>query len=290
MKRTHGMTELTDSAADPKRPETSPSAGDTLTDAVAGDDLCPICLQLLYRPVRTACNHTTCEDCMANWADVCVSSQMARDGIVDQDLVFLPEEVNTSCPMCRTTTTTIFDNDRQLTLQRLYPKIYVAREADDIAAERMRAASNIETLLIHIGNEHRLVRAYDESKNTHDWKFFLRPSRTDIIQEVQIILHPTFHRPRVVLSCPPYEIRRLGWGQFAIVANVVLKEGYSWVGARRIDRLDEGWERKLILAWNLDFSERGAHGRIRVKVRKERTGDEAEGDAPMEDEGHHQEL
>lgn len=188
MKRRLSRTELTHSENNSKRPETFPPYGDTATAAVDEDDLCPICIQLLYRPVRTACNHTTCEDCMAKWIDVCISSQMTGDGIEDQTLVLLPDEINTRCPMCRTSTTATFDGDRHITLRTLYPNIYIAREAERRSAETMRAASNIETLTIDIGNEHRLVRAYDESKNNHDWRFFLRPSRTDIIQEVQIIL------------------------------------------------------------------------------------------------------
>lgn len=186
MKGRSSRNELTEPGNNSQNPETSSPNGHTATDVIDDDDLCPICVQLLYRPVRTACNHTMCEHCMAYWVDVCISSQMTRDSFDVQTLVLPSEAIK--CPMCRTSTTATLDPDREVTLRTRYPNIYVAREVETRSAERMRIASKVETLTICIGNEHRLVRAYAESKNTHDWKFFLRLSSTDMIQEVQVML------------------------------------------------------------------------------------------------------
>lgn len=90
--------------------------------------------------------------------------------------------------------------------------------------------------------------------------------------------HPTFHNPGVVLQHPPFEIRRLGWGEFFIVAIVILKEDYGWVRPSTIDARDECLERKLTLEWKLDFGHRGSQGSLRMKVRKEGEAQEDEDD------------
>ncbi|KAJ4513139.1 hypothetical protein HRR83_005498 [Exophiala dermatitidis] len=247
------------------------------------DDLCPICHLLLYRPVRTRCNHTLCESCMAHWADVSITSQMATVGLDDEAVVLLPNEIETRCPMCRTLTTASLDPDRQSALEGLYPVSYSARETESKLEEEDDFGSSIETLTVYIGNEHSLVRTEGESNNRHHWKFFVRPSRTDLIEEVQIFLHPTFRNPRVIVQYPPYEIRRLGWGYFTIFANVILKAGYSWLSPDAEDAPDGGRNGKLPLEWTLDFNGRGSQGRLRLKVRKEKEGQEAEDEAQRDE-------
>jgi hypothetical protein len=87
----------------------------------------------------------------------------------------------------------------------------------------------------------------------------------------------------VILQYPPYEIRRLGWGYFAIAANIILKAGYSWVSSEAEDAPDGGPKGKLPLEWTLDFNGRGSQGRLRLKVRKEKEGQEAEDEAQREE-------
>lgn len=178
---------LSSHETDANQAESSVPAASEVED-IDEDDLCPICHLLLYRPVRTRCNHTLCEACMAHWADVSITSQMTTVGLDDQAVVLLPHEIETRCPMCRTSTTATFDPSRESALQRQYPKASHAREIESRTADADDFASSIETLTVYIGNEHRLIRAYDESNNRHDWKFFVRPSRTDLIEEVQIFL------------------------------------------------------------------------------------------------------
>ncbi|KAI1621130.1 hypothetical protein EDD37DRAFT_612575 [Exophiala viscosa] len=247
------------------------------------DDICPICHLLLYRPVRTRCNHTLCEACMAHWADVSITSQMTTVGLDDQAVVLLPHEIETRCPMCRTSTTATFDPLRESALRRQYPKSFKAREIESTLADEDDVATKIEILTVYIGNQHRLIRAYDESNNRHDWTFFVRPSRTDLIEEMQIFLHPTFRNPRVIKQYPPYEVRRLGWGYFTIFVNIILKAGYSWVSSEAEDTPDGAPKGKLPLEWTLDFNGRGSQGRLRLKVRKEKEGQEAEDEEEREE-------
>jgi hypothetical protein len=176
---------------------TKPAAGAGEDDvAIEHDDLCPICQLLLYKPVRTRCNHSMCEVCMAQWADVSITSQMTMVGLEDHAPVLLPHEIETRCPMCRTHTNSALDTSRAEILQRKYPSIYRAREAEAMVAADDEFASTIETLTVYIGNEHSEVRPEADSNNKHQWKFFVRPSRTDLIEEVQIFLVSSLPLPR----------------------------------------------------------------------------------------------
>ncbi|KAJ9624345.1 hypothetical protein H2204_010901 [Knufia peltigerae] len=101
------------------------------------------------------------------------------------------------------------------------------------------------------------------------------------------MLHPTFHNPRIVLRSPPYEIRRLGWGEFLIVANVVLKVGCAWVIPPGIDVRDTGiLGRNLTLEWKLDFRDQGSHINFTWKVKKEREAPEVENEEQVEEQEH----
>lgn len=46
-----------------------------------------------------------------------------------------------------------------------------------------------------------------------------------MIQSVTFTLHPTFSTPVVVVSSPPFELARRGWGTFEIGIDVLLKNG-----------------------------------------------------------------
>lgn len=87
----------------------------------------------------------------------------------------------------------------------------------------------------------------------------------------------------MIVQWPPYEVRRLGWGYFTIYANLVLKAGYSWVSSEAEDTTDGGVKGKLPLEWTLDFNGRGSQGRLRLKVRNEKPGQDAEDEAQSEE-------
>ncbi|KAG7096405.1 hypothetical protein E1B28_003848 [Marasmius oreades] len=105
------------------------------------------------------------------------------------------------------------------------------REERDQRSEEMGGEGN-QALSLCIGNDHHLVSpspADIHSNTVHEWRFFVSPSRTDIIREVHISLHPTFRKSYIILEEPPYSITRVGWGTFTIEVKVFLKSGFSWV-------------------------------------------------------------
>jgi hypothetical protein len=242
------------------------------------DDLCPICQLLLHEPVTTTCRHTLCNFCMATWASTSLAAPMTIVDVDEEPAYFDAVSVEARCPMCRTLTSAVADGPRAEVLRTKYP--LTCRDRDLEAAAENGAAdsseSSLQTLTVYIGNRHTLVpsRANDLAQNQHEWTFFVRPSRTDIIEAVHIHLHPTFRDNHIVKRRAPYEISRLGWGHFVIAASVVLKAGYSWVSEDAFDSPEDGHGKgALQLEWTLDFEGfggKGSMGRSRLKVRDER--------------------
>lgn len=250
---------------------------ETSGEDIHEDDTCPICQLLLHEPVKTACKHTLCKYCMATWASVSLAQPMVIVDVDEEPVEFDPvSELQARCPMCRTLTSAQPDGDRAAELKAKYPQTYGEREAE--AAEGAADGGEegvVQTITVYIGNRHKAVptRAGDPAQNTHDWTFFVRPSRTDIIEEVHIDLHPTFRQNHVVRQRPPYAIARLGWGVFQITASVILKPGYAWVSDDALDTPDGAVKGMLPLAWMLDFDGfdgKGSMARCRLKVKNDR--------------------
>lgn len=239
------------------------------SDIIDSDDLCPMCHLLLYRPVKTTCNHTFCSDCMSHWADVSITSQMIIVPLFDTLIDFAPSTVEAKCPMCRSLTTAAPTMELVKKLKARYPAPYAQRAMEEGENKETTA---VETITVYIGNKHSLLAEAPGSGNCHDWTFFVRPSRTDVIQGVNIHLHPTFRPPSVLRRDPPYEVRRLGWGYFTIQAEVILHKGWAWVSN---DAFGTTMER-LPLKWTLDFEEEGSMGRCRLKIRRLVTDDDDE--------------
>ncbi|KAF2472789.1 uncharacterized protein BDR25DRAFT_219293 [Lindgomyces ingoldianus] len=245
------------------------------SETVAHDDICPICHLLLYEPVRTQCNHVLCAACMTQWAESSATTHITPSNL-DLDLTdFDPNydpasdlsTLEANCPMCRTSTAASLDAELKQTLEARYPVTYAERRTEEEAARGDQSGGNgIEGMTILIGNRHRLIRtSRADAANKHDWTFFVRFSRPELIQEVSVDLHPTFRPPRLVLTQPPFEIRRLGWGWFTIEARILLKEPYSWIthGADQRARTQ-----MLMLEWTLDFEGDGQQARVRARIKK----------------------
>lgn len=228
-------------------------------DAIDPDDLCPMCHLLLYEPVTTTCNHTFCSRCLRHWADVSMSSNMTILPLSDPEDTSAPPLLEVKCPMCRTLTTTTSATTLAKQISARYPVLYKQRSAEDLSIHE-----DIRTIVVYIGNKHSLVPAAPGSGNCHDWTFFVRPSRTDIIAAVHIDLHPTFRPPTVTRLNPPYEIRRLGWGYFDVRARVVLKKGWAWLSNDAFGATKRG----VRLTWTLDFEGEGSMGRCCLKVKR----------------------
>ncbi|KAH9826675.1 chromatin organization [Teratosphaeria destructans] len=165
------------------------------SETVEEDDICPICQLLLHNPVKTACNHTLCKSCMATWADVSLAAPMTIVSVDEEPRDFdAATGLEARCPMCRAHTSATIDDERATSLRTKYPQTFAERQAEEVLDED--AHEGVQTITVYIGNRHELVEPEAESPNMHQWTFFVRPSRRDIIEEVQIFLHPTFRPSR----------------------------------------------------------------------------------------------
>ena len=268
---------------------------DSTGEDVDDDDLCPICQLLLHEPVTTTCKHTLCNFCMATWASTSLAAPMTIVDVDEEPRPFDAVSVEARCPMCRTLTSAIADGPRAELLRTKYPRLCAQRDLESTAEnggpDSSSSSASLQTLTVYIGNRHALVpsQANDLAENQHEWTFFVRPSRTDIIEEIHIHLHPTFRQNHIVKTRPPYAISRLGWGCFVINASVILKAGYSWVSEDAFDSPDGARKGALPLEWTLDFEGfggKGSMGRCRLKVK-----DDREWDRPgVEEEGERREA
>ena len=66
-----------------EQPENSSRDVD-LPEELDEDDCCGICTLLLYKPVRTGCNHTLCRSCMSRWGDVSLTAPMTIVSVDEQ--------------------------------------------------------------------------------------------------------------------------------------------------------------------------------------------------------------
>ncbi|KAF7185481.1 YEATS domain-containing protein 2 [Pseudocercospora fuligena] len=266
---------LSTSTEKPSPERFSKNGGITPEEEVDDDGLCPVCRLLLYRPVTTRCNHTLCESCMAHWADVSVMTQMQIVDVDSEPVAFdAVSGLEAKCPMCRTQTTASLNPTLADSLKAKYPQTWAERHLEEADSSLGSDQASIQTLTVYIGNRHRMIgEPTEERSNQHEWTFFVRPSRTDIIEEVQILLHPTFRPNRVIRQRAPYEIRRLGWGVFTITAYVILKAGYTWVSEEAEVTPDGVPKGMLPLTWELDFlgfEGKGSMGSVRLKVKNDR--------------------
>jgi hypothetical protein len=133
---------------------------------------------------------------MAQWADA--SSSTATTEIehssVDVSLAnFDPNydptyDLEANCPMCRTHTTALPDTELAKQLETKYPAAYAERRAEEEIDRGSRVGQNgVEGFMILIGNRHKLIRGTEDA-NQHDWTFFVRTSRPDLVKEVRIDL------------------------------------------------------------------------------------------------------
>ncbi|EPS41968.1 hypothetical protein H072_4035 [Dactylellina haptotyla CBS 200.50] len=243
------------------------SAGNAVVDEIDHDDLCPICRHVLHRPVVTQCNHTLCESCMAEWAEVSVTSQMTIP-LDEEPQDFSALNLQAKCPMCRTLTSARRSEEAEERVRERYPEEYNKRDEEYLADEETKDVS-VQTLTVYIGNTAKEVRDIGDGRKMYDWEFFVKVSDQSVINEVEVLLHETFKQPRTVKRRAPYSIRREGWGTFTVRANVVLKAGYSWISS---DAVDSRYAKRvsLPLEWTLSFEDGGSQARCRLKIKNER--------------------
>lgn len=97
-------------------------------------------------------------------------------------------DLEANCPMCRTHTNASPDKTLARQLEKKYPATYAERRVEEEVDRGSRVGQGgVEGVMILIGNKHKLVRGAQDA-NQHDWTFFVRTSRPDLVKEVRIEL------------------------------------------------------------------------------------------------------
>lgn len=231
---------------------------------VSEDELCPKCWEIPLQPLNSTCGHSFCACCMTDMDDrdvVLIFEPLELDGHAKGEAMTQNFGTIRLCPVCQVRARFYHDTVREKQLQQAWPLAYAERAEHGSIADD---AAGIIT--ITIGNWHELVQEHH-----HRWSFFVKPSRTDIIEEVHMHLHESFPRPHKILKKPPYMIHGKGWGYFTITVNVILKPGFAWVSTNAEKGLDGAPDSLLRLWWTVDFESykgRGSQGKCRVKVKR----------------------
>jgi hypothetical protein len=130
---------------------------------------------------------------MAQWSDASNTNRIEHSSwdvnLADFDPNYdATYDLEANCPMCRTRTTAAPDNTLARQLEQKYPITYAERRVEEEEDRGSRIGRNgFEGVMILIGNKHRLIRNPGDD-NEHDWTFFVRTSRPDLIKEVHIYL------------------------------------------------------------------------------------------------------
>jgi hypothetical protein len=130
---------------------------------------------------------------MAQWADASSAGNIEPSSLDVNLTDFQPDydptyDLEANCPMCRTHTTASPDDALAAALEEKYPTTYAQRRVEEeIERGSRQGGEGAEGIMILIGNKHRLERGADDD-NEHDWTFFVRTSRPDIVKEVRIYL------------------------------------------------------------------------------------------------------
>lgn len=133
---------------------------------------------------------------MAQWADASNTTEITDIehssvdvGLANFDPNYDPTyDLEANCPMCRTHTTAAPDTELAKRLESKYPVTYAERRLEEDVDRGSRVGQNgVEGMMILIGNTHKLIQDTGDA-NEHDWTFFVRTSRPDLVKAVRIDL------------------------------------------------------------------------------------------------------
>lgn len=265
------------------QPETHRSSTN-LDDA---DDDCVICYLKLHRPARTNCGHTACENCLLHWSLSAMDLKATKD--IPSNLGLSIDGIKFKCPTCRTYTSAFFDADRDSVLRIRYPDEYAERDIK--ATEEANDEDAVQTMVLMYGNSHRdMDTEIDEDsglKLKHEFTFFVQSSRPDLIEKVEVVLHPGYRQDRLVtLTQPPFSTTHKAWGYFTVFAGVTLTEGWEWVDealAVDSDATKGRCKDRLPLRWPLQLEGEGGQQTRFAKMRKVKGKDKTDSDVEEED-------
>ena len=209
------------------------------------DFSCAICLDLIYKPILTPCNHAFCFACFTenNKLEIKI----------------------TNCPLCRAEIPNNFklaiDKEFEKKVELLFPEDFQLRknQFDEIAL----LEKDFVKLKISYGNTHKLVENNNNRNNytndpnltkKHEWSVFINCGKVEddkkYIAKVEFDLKPSFDEKAVLGKFPPFNLKKTGWGYFNIPITVHFNKkeiDSDPIVLNHIVRFEEGGEKKIIV-------------------------------------------
>eukprot|EP00826_Nyctotherus_ovalis_P064503 TRINITY_DN9463_c0_g1_i18.p4 TRINITY_DN9463_c0_g1~~TRINITY_DN9463_c0_g1_i18.p4 ORF type:complete len:209 (-),score=75.27 TRINITY_DN9463_c0_g1_i18:192-818(-) len=177
-----------------------------MEESKESDHICPVCMQLYYKPAMTPCSHCFCLLCLTQLV-----------------------ELETKCPLCRTPIPLTFvptvHAEFNASLLEKFPEKTKEREEE----LKSHAQKYIKVKFFY-GNTHRLVDPLPSSINNHKWTVYVRPARPEsakYITSVGFRLHSSFPNPVKIVRAKPYQVKGTGWGYFTIPITINWKKKYG---------------------------------------------------------------
>jgi len=149
---------------------------------------CPVCLEIMWKPVQTPCNHMFCERCLHN---------VLKSVGSGKDLV---------CPLCRTelegfdtegALPLIRDKELEMLIKKKKPDEFIKRKKD-VALMKKKEEKNVR-LELCFGNTHQRLQTKKRAKHLCVMYFKIRNSDVDLNKLIRYIrLHLWTNKRRLV--------------------------------------------------------------------------------------------
>jgi NAD-dependent SIR2 family protein deacetylase len=130
----------------------------------------------------------------------------------------------------------------------------------DDAQQRKRQKQQPQeaTIQLEVGNT---ASPSSRGPDLTDWTLFVRPRSPSLIRSVRFSLHPTFRDNDILITQPPFELRRSGWGVFNV--DIVVTDIHN--NTHKLQHYLEfaGGGTQSVLALNISISD-SPHGQPKM--------------------------
>ena len=216
---------------------------------------CDLCMNINTSPLKITCGHTFCIDCLErivflgeeSWKcpmdrikfnplkDLSINTSLLTETYNKLTVKFKEEalkklEFRSKNPFYKNVISVLYGNEHSKyesedsSGNKHKWKAFVRLSKFDkkeplyLKFQEIRSQMNIEKLVNYVETKNENEKVEDEDEDNDLNKY---------IETVRFDLHETFRPPFIILTKPPFEVQRIGWGTFRILATVTFKKEYK---------------------------------------------------------------